>query len=125
MLKYDFVSRECIVSPTARRVYRISAGLSIALFFLLWAVLFAEVDIPEFLAPAVKLLLVAGIVGAAITIVAMEFFLFRFDDSRALRQLVWFIVMLFPLLGAALYCFLVYSRSGVHKSSVRSAGASG
>ncbi len=125
MLKYDFVSRECIVSPTARRVYRISAGLSIALFFLLWAVLFAEVDIPEVLAPAVRLLLVAGIVGAAITIVGMEFFLFRFDDSRALRQLVWFVVMLFPLLGAALYCFLVYSRSDVHKSSVRSAGASG
>jgi hypothetical protein len=47
----------------------------------------------------------------------MEFFLFRFDDSHPLKQIVWFLVMLVPLLGVALYCFIVYSRSNVLKST--------
>jgi len=53
---------------------------------------------------------------AAITIVGMEFFLFRFDESRFLKQIFWFVAMLVPLLGASLYCFLVYSRSEVVRS---------
>ena len=47
----------------------------------------------------------------------MEFFLFRFDDSHPLKQIVCFLVMLFPILGAALYCFIVYSRSDVLKNA--------
>jgi len=46
----------------------------------------------------------------------MEIFLFRFDNSRPLKQVFWFVIMLFPLLGAALYCFVVYSRSNVFKA---------
>jgi len=45
----------------------------------------------------------------------MEYFLFRFDDSGALKQVFWFCVMLFAPLGPALYCFLVYSRSDMVK----------
>jgi hypothetical protein len=40
MLKYEYINKEWIVSPTARRVYRASAVLSVALFFGWWAILF-------------------------------------------------------------------------------------
>lgn len=115
MLLYEFINKEWIVSPAARRVYRASASLSVALFFGCWAVLVG--GIPGSIAPVVRLLLLAGVLGAGVTIVGMEYFLFRFDDSHPLKQIVWFLVMLFPLLGAPLYCFVVYSRSEVLKRS--------
>jgi hypothetical protein len=116
MLKYEYINKEWIVSSTARRVYRISASLSVALFFGWWAILVVG-GIADTIAPVVRLLLLAGVLGAGITIVGMQFFLFRFDTSHPLKQVVWFLVMLFPLLGAALYCFIVYSRSDVLKSN--------
>ena len=115
MLKYEYINKEWIVSPTARRVYRTSAGLSMALFFGWWAILVVG-RVPETIAPVVRLFLLAGVLGAGITFVGMEFFLFRFDDSHPLKQIVWFLVMLFPLLGPPLYCFVVYSRSSVLRS---------
>ena len=116
MLKYEYIKKEWIVSPAARRVYRASAGLSAALFFGWWTLLVVG-GIPQTLAPIVRPLLFAGVVGAGITFVGMEFFLFRFDDSHPLKQVLWFLVMLVPLLGPSLYCFMVYSRSDVLKSS--------
>jgi len=116
MVKYEYINKEWIVSLTARRVYRVSAALSIALFFGWWAILFVG-GIPSAIAPLVRVLLFAGVLGAAITLVGMEFFLFRFDDSHPLKQVVWFLLMLLPLLGAPLYCLLVYSRSNVLKRS--------
>jgi hypothetical protein len=116
MLKYEYIKKEWIVSPTARLVYRISASLSVALFFGWWAILVVG-GIAETISPVVRLLLLVGVLGAGITIVGMQFFLFRFDNSHPLKQVVWFLVMLFPLLGAALYCFIVYSRSDVLKSN--------
>ena len=104
------------MSLTARRVYRVSAALSIALFFGWWAILFVG-GIPSAIAPLVRLLLFAGVLGAAITLVGMEFFLFRSDDSHPLKQVLWFLLMLLPLLGAPLYSLLVYSRLNVLKSS--------
>ncbi len=112
MLRYEYINRAWIVSGTARRVYRLSASLSVALFFGLWIVAF-EGRIPEAIAPVARMLLFAGALGAGTTFVAMEYFLFRFDDSRLLRQVVWFCLMLFPLLGPALYCFIIYSRSHI------------
>ena len=116
MVKYEYINKEWIVSLTARRVYRVSAALSIALFFGWWAILFVG-GIPSAIAPLVRVFLFAGVLGAAITLVGMEFFLFRFDDSHPLKQVVWFLLMLLPLLGAPLYCLLVYSRSNVLKRS--------
>lgn len=112
MLIYEYINRKWIVSPTARRVYRLSATLSVALFFGLWAVAF-EGGISETIAPVARLLVFAGALGTAITFVGMEYFLFRFDDSHPLKQVLWFCVMLVPLLGPALYCFMVYSRSHI------------
>jgi hypothetical protein len=126
MLKYELISRDWIVSPAARIVYRVSAGLSLALFLVLLGLLVEEFRVPASLTLVVRLLLFLGVAGAATTIAGMEFFLFRFDDSSALKQVLWFVMMLIPLLGAPLYCFFVYSRSDVVKSSYadRAQGAS-
>jgi predicted tellurium resistance membrane protein TerC len=120
MLRYYYINKEWIVSGTARRTYRIAAGLSLALFFMLVAVRLVGA-IPEAL-PVVKLLLFAGVLGAATTMIAMEYFLFGFDTSSAMKKVFWFCVMLFPLLGPALYCFIVYSRSDVLKGNRAKSG---
>jgi hypothetical protein len=57
------------------------------------------------------------VLGAAITMVAMEYFLFGFDTPASFKKLFWFCVMLFPPLGPPLYCFIVYSRSNVLQKS--------
>ena len=49
-----YLKKEWIVSPTARRIYRISASLSLALFFAIWRVLF-EVAVPEPMAAIARL----------------------------------------------------------------------
>jgi len=93
------------------RGYRLSATLSVALFFGLWIA--ATGGIPESIVRVARPLFFAGALTAGITFVGMEYFLFRFDDSRPLKQVLWFGGMLFPLLGPALYCFIVYSRSHI------------
>ena len=117
MLRNYYINKEWIVSHTARRVYRVAASLSLALFFFLAVVRFKG-GIPDTLIPVLKLPLFASVLGAAITTVAMEYFLFGFDNSSAMRKLFWFCVMLLPLLGPSLYCFMVYSRSNVLKATI-------
>ena len=96
-------------SSPARGVYRLAAILSLVLFLIMVAQLVGEV--PSVLGPVLKPLLLAGILGAGITAVGMEFYLFRFDDSHPLKQIFWFCAMLFVPLGPALYCLIVYSHS--------------
>jgi hypothetical protein len=115
MLRNYYINKEWIVSETARRIYRFAASLSLALFFFIVAVRFTG-GVRESLFPIARLLLRAGVLGAAVTMVAMEYFLFGFDDSSALKKVFWFCVMLFPPLGPPLYCFIVYSRSDVVRS---------
>jgi hypothetical protein len=105
MIKYEYINKEWIVSPTARRVYRTAAVVSLTIYFTVAAIL---VNGPT---PLLKQLLFLGVVATALIIVGMEFFLFRFDDSRWWKQIFWFCVMLVPPVGPALYCFLVYSGS--------------
>jgi len=109
MLRYDYISKEWIVSRAARRGYRTAAVTSLALYPIVVALMMGA--IPRSLVPALRPLLLFSIVAAGITIVGMEFFLFRFDDSHALNQILWFGAMLFIPLGPAVYCFVVYSRS--------------
>ena len=104
------------MSQTARSVYRVAAALSLALFFFMVAVRF-EGGIPHNLVPILKLPLFAGILGAAITTVGMEYFFFGFDNSSAMKKVLWFCVMLLPPLGPPLYCFIVYSRSDAFKAA--------
>jgi hypothetical protein len=121
MFLHYLINREFIVSETASRVYRAAATLSVSLFYfiaLIIAMHVAGARIPGVALPIVKLLLFVGVMGAAVTMVGMEYFLFDFDRSSANRRVFWFAVMLFPLLGAPLYCFRVYSRSEVVNSSM-------
>jgi hypothetical protein len=107
MIKYEYVNKELIVSPAARRVYRTAAVVSLTIYFTLAATV---VSGPT---PLLKQLLFVGVLATAIIMVGMEFFLFRFDDSRVWMQMFWFCALLFVPLGPALYCCLVYSRSKV------------
>jgi hypothetical protein len=121
VLRYYYINREWIVSATARRFYCLTAWLSVVLFVLL---VLLSVDlqiagkIPGVLVPATKLFLFSGVLGAATTMVAMEYFLFGFDTSPAWKKALWFCIMLLPPIGPPLYCFVVYSRSEVLKESV-------
>jgi hypothetical protein len=112
MLRNYYINKEWIISETARRVYRIAAALSLVLFFFLFAVKVAG-GVPPTFVPIARLFLHIGVLGAAITVVAMEYFLFRFDQSPAIKKVFWFCVMLFPPVGPPTYCFFVYSRSAI------------
>ena len=112
MLRNYYINKEWIVSTKARSIYRIAATLSVALFFMVIVLRLAN-EIPHNLVPVVRLFVLAGVVGAATTMVAMEYFLFGFDNSSAFKKMFWFCIMLFPPLGPALYCFAVYSRCSV------------
>ena len=105
MDRYEYLNREWIVSSKARKVYRTSAALSLMLFLLLMVLRFAGH------VPFARELLFIAILCSVLTSAAMEYFLFRFDDSHALKQVLWFILMLFVPVGPSLYCLIVYSRS--------------
>jgi hypothetical protein len=117
MLRNYYINKECMVSQTARRVYRLAAALSLALFLFLIVAQFKG-GIPDSLVPILRLPLFAGVLGAAITTVAMEYFLFGFDNSSAMKKVIWFCVMRLPPLGPSLYCFMVYSRSDLLKATM-------
>jgi len=100
-------------------VYRLAAYFSLVLFFLL--VVLRSVHLPITTFPMLRFLLFVGVLGAATTMVAMEYFLFGFDKSSAIKKVFWFCVMMFVPLGPALYCFFVYSRSDVLENGTRGA----
>lgn len=107
MNTYEFINKEWIVSPRARRVHRAAAAISLTLYFSVFA---AVLNVKT---PFLRQIVLLGVVGTALTLIAMEFFLFRFDVSPAWKQILWFFAMLIPPLGPALYCLVVYSRSPV------------
>ena len=111
MLRFEYIPREWIASPRARLVYRAAAIASLALFPLLMAV-----QLPSALRPLLRLLVFFGILGTALTLVGMEYFLLRLDTSPALKQAFWFCALFFVPIGPALYCFFVYSHSHIVKS---------
>lgn len=110
----QLVSREMVVSPKARSIYRLSAGLSMPLIFASSWLLSAPHS--EVIAQFAEPLLFIGVLAIVITTAGMEAFLFWFDDSSAIKQIVWFLIMLVPGIGAIAYCFLVYSRSQAVKA---------
>jgi len=112
MRYFDYINKEFIVSPTARRVYRAAAVASFLLFVPVISIL---LNVPM---RPLRPLIFVGVVGTAMNGIAMEYFLFRFDTSHPVKQILWFCVMLIPPIGPALYCFAVYSRSQVIKASL-------
>jgi len=119
-----YINREWILSSTARRVYRVAASLSLALFFFWVRALFGG-GVPNVNVPLLKLALFAGVLGTATTLVAMEYFWFDFDNSSGVKKVLWFCLLLLPPVGPALYCFLVYSHSGVLKAALQEEAAKG
>ncbi|MBZ5684066.1 MAG: hypothetical protein LAP86_03445 [Acidobacteriia bacterium] len=115
MNHYQYFSKEWIVSETARRVYRAAAVVSLTVY-VTFAALYVYGPIP-----LLKQLLFVGVLATAINATGMEFFLFRFDDSAAWKQILWFCAMILIPIGPALYCFLVYSRSKVVLHALASA----
>lgn len=108
----QLVTREMVASRTARSIYRLSAGLAIPFIFVsVW--LLSVPHVSKAIAQFAEPLLFIGVLALVVTTAAMQAFLFRFDDSSASKQIVWFLIMLVPGIGAILYCFLVYSRSKV------------
>ena len=109
MLRYYYINKEWIVSATARHVYRAAAVLSVGLFVALCLMPLSG-GVP-FDIPAANFVVFIGVVGATITVVAMEYFLFGFDRSPEWKKVCWFCIMVLPWIGPALYCFIVYSRA--------------
>jgi len=112
MLRYYYINKEWILSAAARRIYRFSASLSLMLFLLLWA-LRMHFATPRLVVPLLRPLLLAGVLGAATTLVAMEYFFFGFDNAPVWKKVFWFFVLLLPLLGPPIYCFVIYSKSNL------------
>jgi len=108
---YQHVKKEWIVSPRARRVYRAAAVISLMVYPVLAALIYNGP------LPILKQLLFGGVLATALNGVAMEFFLFRFDESQAWKQVFWFCTLIFIPIGPALYCFLVYSGSQAVKAA--------
>jgi len=115
-INYFAIDERLIVSQEASRIYRVCAWISLALFVALVVAVLSP-STPLSLIVSSKPLLMVGALSYAGMIVAMEVFLFRFDESSALKQIFWFVVMLIPLLGAPAYCLLVYSRSEIIKNT--------
>jgi hypothetical protein len=80
MLRHYYINRGWMVSIAARRVYRVATSLSLALFFVFLAMGLTEA-IPDALIPVLKAVILAGVLGSATTMVAMEYFVW-------LRQLL-------------------------------------
>jgi hypothetical protein len=111
MQSFEYINKDWIVSPKARRIYRAAAAISLTLYLCIAAIILRQPI------PFQRQLLFLGIFAMAVNGIGMEYFLFRFDDSAALKQIFWFFALFFAPLGPALYCFLVYSRSAVVKAS--------
>ena len=113
MQSYELISKEWIVSPRARLVYRTAAVVSLALIPLVAALIL------DSRRPVLRSLLFLAILGTALNAIGMEYFLLRFDNSPALKQVFWFCLLFFVSVGPFLYCFLVYSRSQIVKDACR------
>ena len=110
MLRYYYINKEWMLSGTARHIYRAAAILSLALIPFFFLEPFFP-DIPDTALTFLKVIFLGAVLGAATTVVAMEYFLFGFDKSSSWKKAFWFCVMAVPPLGPALYCLIVYSRS--------------
>jgi hypothetical protein len=127
MLRNYYINREWLVSPTARRVYRMSATFTLLLLVTLLSLgaIYSQDTsgyIPGGILPLLRLVILLGVVGTAITFVGMEYFLFTFDSSSALTKTFWFCAMLVPMLGPPLYCFFIYLRTEPVREEIGSPG---
>jgi len=112
-MRHYYLSRSWLVSLNARKVYRFTAISSQLLIVLplLIAVLSDDVLARPLIKQLLELALLVAVFSTATTLVAMEYYFFTLDNSGGWSKTFWFLIALFPPIGTALYCFLVYSRS--------------
>lgn len=111
MNPHQYIKKEWIVSPAARRIFRSAAVISLTLYLSLGWVLVNGAT------PLLRQFVFIGVLAMSFTGAGMEAFLFLFDDSPGWKQILWFLAMIFAPLGPALFCFLVYSRSSAVKAA--------
>ena len=110
------ISRNWLVSLTARRVYLVCSLLSLALSGTLAGtraalVVVSSQTLPPATAAFLRLVLIPEVIGGALLWVAMLYFWFNFDQSSWLKRALWFpFVFCFIPVGLALYQFLVYRK---------------
>lgn len=110
------ISRDWLLSTTAKRVYLASALLALCLIATLigshTAMRSAGTrSLTPSAAPLVRALLFPGIVGAGVLWTGMWYFWFSFDRSHYLKKAVWFAILFFLIpLGTIAYYFFVYRK---------------
>lgn len=112
MSHYFYIKRTWLISPTARRVWRTCAWVSLLL--LAWPFVYgfcADWLYEHHSLALLNLWLLTAVFAAVATSTGMEYYLFTLDDSRALAQIFWFLILLLIPVGPAIYCLVVYSRS--------------
>lgn len=113
------ISKEWIISDTARRVYFVCAVAAFSLFGGILASTMAmqasgitSLEGSPIAALTVRVVLWPGILGTAVLSIAMWYFWFTFDKSSWLKKACWFVPLYFLLrIGPSLYYFLVYRRN--------------
>ncbi len=83
MLHFELINKEWINSRTARTVYRSAAIASVGILVAVVAlILILDRDITNPLRLMIRPLLFLEVLGIALTLAGMEYFLFRFSTTR-------------------------------------------
>ena len=106
------ISRNWIVSRSAQRVYFIAAILNLALLAT-WIGVLAATNGYFVLPPSTELLVnvlfLPEILGTAVLVVGMGYFLCGFDRNSEAKRALWFLLLYFLIfLVLPFYYFLVY-----------------
>lgn len=117
-MRYYLISEDWLISPTARKVYRWCAAISLLLLptYVLFFVLAKLGTLTPFTENLLRLLLILSVAATAVIWVAMEYFLFVIDESSGWAEIFWFLLMIFIGIGPALYVFFGYSRAACFRS---------
>src|SRR5580698_9503370 len=94
------ISRSWLFSLTARRIYFVSALLTLALIVTLFGlrVAMAAAGTRSFIptaASVARTLLYPEVTGTAVLWVAMSYFWFGYDRSHYLKRAIWFLLLFF------------------------------
>ena len=113
------ITKNWIISRTARTVYFVCAVLACMFFGALFAILLAmgfsgvnSLSAFPLVLGIARTALLPGVFGSATLSIAMWYFWFNFDKSSWLRRAFWALPLYFLLpIGPALYYFFVYLRN--------------
>jgi hypothetical protein len=117
-----FISKEWIVSATARRIYLGATILNITLFFILFSV---PADMSAALNIILGLLLFICAMGTATTYIAMLFHFVLFNKYSISKSILCALTLFLYPIGPPVYFFVVYWRSPEFRMPSPSAALAG